>query len=72
MKTRTGIRNLIKNKDNTDDLTKSDLEKAQVLVDYFSSVFTREPDGDIPGETTRCFNIETCTINPLNSHHLLR
>ena len=47
-------------------LVQSDLEKAIVLAAYFSSVFTREPDGDIPEETTICFNtIETCTIDPL-------
>ena len=45
-----------------------------MLVDYFSSVLTREPDGDIPvpEETSRCFNsitsyrvaFEYCTIDP--------
>ena len=68
---RTGIPNLIKNKDDTDDLAKSDFKKVELLADYFSSVFIREPDGDIPEETTRCLNtIETCTIDPLNNHHL--
>ena len=28
--------------------TKSDLEKAEVLNDFFQSVFTSEPDGDLP------------------------
>ena len=57
---------MIKNKNDTDELTKSDLEKAEVLADYFRSVFIREPDGDITEETTICFNtIGTCTIDPL-------
>ena len=41
MKTRTGIPNLIKS-DSKDDLTNSDSEKAELLANYFSSVFTRE------------------------------
>ena len=66
LKTRTGIPNLIQNKEDTDDLTKSDLGKEEVLADYFSSVFTRKPDGDISDERTRCFNtVETYTIDPL-------
>ena len=62
MKSRMGIPILVKNKDDTDV---SDLEKAEVLADYFSLVFTREPDGNIPEETTICFNtIKTCIIDP--------
>ena len=54
MATRMGIPNLIKSEDDKDDLTKSDSEKAQVLADYFSSVFTREPEGETPEELIRC------------------
>ena len=32
----------------TDKKTTTDLEKAEVLADYFASVFTKEPPGDIP------------------------
>ena len=65
MATRMGIHNLIKSKDDKDDLTKSDSEKAQVLADYFSSVFTREPEGETPEEPIRCSKtIELCIINP--------
>ncbi len=64
MNTRMGIPNLIKSKDK-DDLTKTDLEKAQVLANHFSSVFTREPEGDILEEPIRCHNkVESCTITP--------
>ena len=65
MATRMGIPNLIKSEDDKDDLTKSDSEKAQVLANYFSSVFTREPEGETPEEPIRCSKtIEPCTINP--------
>ena len=65
MVTRIGIPNLIKSKDDKDDLTKSDSEKAQVLADYFSSVFTREPEGETPEKPIRYSKtIELCTINP--------
>ena len=64
MKTRMGILNLIKS-DSKDDLTNSDSEKAELLADYFSSVFTREPQENTPEEPIRCYNtVETCTINP--------
>ena len=49
MKTKTGIADLIKKKDgNHEELTKTDQEKAEVLADFFSSVFTLEPDTEIP------------------------
>ena len=48
-----------------DDITNSDLEKAELLADYFSSVFTREPQENTPEDPIRCYNtVETCTINP--------
>ena len=47
-KTRPGIPNLQKNNNDDDDLTSNDHEKAEVLLNFFSSVFTQEPDGDIP------------------------
>ena len=32
----------------TNELTKNESEQAEVLAYYFTSVFTKEPDGDIP------------------------
>ena len=46
MKTRTGIPNI--KKELKDDITNSDMEKAKLLADYFSSVFTREPQENTP------------------------
>ena len=46
-KTKPGIPNLQKS-DNKDDMTSNDKEKAEVLLDYFSSVFTQEPVGEVP------------------------
>jgi len=59
-----GIPNLIKS-ELKDDLANSDMEKTELLADYFSSVFTREPQENTPEEPMRCYNtVETCTINP--------
>ena len=64
MTTRMGIPNLIKSEHDKYDLTKSDSEKP-VLADYFSTVFTREQEGETPEESIRCSKkIELCTINP--------
>ena len=62
MKTRTGIPNLIQN-ELKDDITNSDLEKAELLADYFSSVFTREPQENTPEEPIRCRNMYYQPIN---------
>ena len=37
-------------KEDKNNLTKDDTEKAEVLADFFSSVFTKEPEGhwDLP------------------------
>ena len=48
-KTREGVSELnIDPNDKRSRLTKSNKEKADVLGQFFSSVFTAEPDGDIP------------------------
>ena len=48
-KTKEGIGNLIENpKDKNSKIVESDKEKAEVLANYFSSVFTKEPAGPIP------------------------
>ena len=36
--------------------TKSDIVKAELLADYLSSVFTREPQEATPEEPTICYN----------------
>ena len=51
LKTRAGIPDPMKtnvNDKNETTYTSSDEEKANVLQDFFSSVFTQEPPGDIP------------------------
>ncbi len=47
-KTKTGISDLKYNNDSGVKLTSNDKEKADVLADFFSSVFTNEPQGEIP------------------------
>jgi hypothetical protein len=47
------------------DTTGSDNEKADVLADYFSSVFTLEPEGDFPAVTAKTDNkLHSVTITP--------
>ena len=46
-KTKPGIPNLQKSQDDK-DLTQSDQEKASVLLNYFSTVFTNEPQDNMP------------------------
>jgi hypothetical protein len=47
-KTRVGVPNLSKSgNEKGKDLTVNDQEKADILADFFSSVFTNEPDGSI-------------------------
>ena len=48
-KVRTGVSDLLKADGSK---TSSDSEKAQVLNDFFQSVFTEEPDGDLPNPPT--------------------
>ncbi len=48
-KTRRGVSELhVDPNDENSEITDSDGEKAEILAKFFSSVFTREPDGDIP------------------------
>ena len=48
-KSRVGIGDMhIDPRDKKSDLSTDDTEKAEIFSDYFQSVFTREPDGEIP------------------------
>ena len=48
-KTKEGIGNLLKDPSNKNsEIVETDKEKAEVLADYFSSMFTKEPPGTIP------------------------
>ena len=49
MKVKPGIPQLhTKNSDHGSSVSSSDYEKAEALLNHFSSVFTLEPDGDAP------------------------
>jgi hypothetical protein len=53
MKTKTGIAPLLDDPKNKDSMKFNDTEKAEILLKQFSSVFTREIDGEIPRIATR-------------------
>ena len=54
LRTKVGIADLITNKEGEPErLTTTDTEKAQKLAEFFSSVFTREPPGEVPTPATR-------------------
>lgn len=55
-KTKSGIGELKTTNSNGEvDTAKTDKEKTEVLANFYSNVFTREPDGDIP-------QLEACQI----------
>ena len=57
LKTKVGVSDLVKIQDNDGEtLTKNDGEKAEVLLEFFSSVFTREPDTNVPTLEPKSFN----------------
>ena len=61
-KTRQGISQL--KVPNTDTMTESDTDKAEVLQNHFSSVFTDEPVGPIPGPKMQSYE------TPLDAMHI--
>ena len=54
LKTKVGVAPLLSDPTNKDSLKFEDTEKANTLQKQFSSVFTKEPDGDIPRISRRC------------------
>ena len=55
LKTKTNIPNFIADDGDGNKITlEKDSDKAEALSNFFSSVFTREPEGDIPAPKTRC------------------
>ena len=65
LKTKPGIPNLEKTTSTKDkkEVTKNDKEKADTLLNYFSSVFTIEPDGHIPDIEMKKTNTKLEEIN---------
>ena len=63
LKTRSSIPDIIKPGTHEPDFTKDDNEKAEVFLNYFSSVFTNEPDTeDMPYFGTRSYATELRNI----------
>lgn len=63
-KTKVSIPNLYTN-ERKDSATSSDKEKAEVLADFFSSVFTVEVDSDLPSVKSRTnHKLESIEITP--------
>ena len=54
LKTKVGVSPLLSNPADKDSLKFEDSEKANILQTQFSSVFTKEPEGNIPRIRTRC------------------
>ena len=48
LKTKSGVPPLLEDEKDNNSIRFSNVEKANILQKHFSSVFTREPDGDIP------------------------
>ena len=64
LKTKPGIAPLFNNLDGTGPLKFEDKQKADILQKQFSSVFTREPTGDVPQVPDRtAITISDCTVD---------
>ena len=55
LKTKTGVAPLLENTKDNSSIRYSDIEKANILQRQFASVFTKEPDGDLPNFRLRTF-----------------
>ena len=55
LKTKTGVAPLLENTKDNSSIWYSDIEKANILQRQFASVFTKEPDGDLPNFRLRTF-----------------
>jgi hypothetical protein len=60
----TGISELKTNTENGVKITENDRDKAEVLVEFFSSVFTKEPEGEIPNLQSLVFRVKF--VDPLS------
>ena len=71
LKTKVGVSPLLSNPADKDSLKFEDSEKANILQTQFSSVFTKEPGGNIPRIPRRCrkklldFNVSEKTVKEL-------
>ena len=66
LKTRVGIPDLETKIGDSTSYTKNDQEKADLLQEYFSSVFTDEPLGDLPNFPKRIYSSELRNITVTN------
>ena len=48
LKTKSGVAPLLENPQEKDSMKFSDFDKANILQNQFSSVYVKEPEGDIP------------------------
>ena len=63
LKTTSGVADLVRGRDEEiESLTKSDKEKTEVLAKFFCSVFTREPDTELPATSNKNFDRALSTI----------
>ena len=56
LKTKSGVSPLLKDTSDKTSTAFSDKEKADILQNQFTSVFTKEPDGDLPDFESRATN----------------
>ena len=73
LKSKVGISPLLENEDDKESIKFSDKEKANILQKHFCSVFTNEPEGDVPILTRRtdtCISTThvTSDTDPQNRH----
>ena len=73
LKTKAGVAPLLQDTEDASSLTFEDDKKASILARQFASVFTIEPEGDIPDLASRTDSeISELQTNPEAVHKLLR